>query len=348
MKQHSQSNKVYPVLKFENKDNIFFNVGRHLSYNAFVNFFVGGRGVGKTTSGFIYTFNRYNNYDEQFVYLKRYKTEIVEFINTNTIGQMFDNVFTKGIGEKNGWEICCEDSVCGYVLPLSAMSTFKSTMFSKVTTIIFDEVFMEKGKTYYLPNEVFTFLQFISTVQRLRTNLRVLLFSNNNSLYNPYFDYWKIPDYEWRYFNKERGIYCENIPVNPKLLELEKVTPLYKLTAGTAYGDYHYSNTILRQTRVEVSPKPANASYMCSILLNNDSLVIYNTNQGLWIVAVTDRKIDDYTYRLYKDGKLMKFYAMRYKQRLQGTLEYLFGTDGIKYGNAKAYDMLQFIFGMIP
>ena len=348
MKQRSPSSKVYPVLKFENKDDIYFNLGLHLSYNAFLNCFVGGRGVGKTTGAFIYTFSRYNKYEEQFIYLKRYKTELQEFINTNTIGQMFDNVFTKGMGGKNGWEICCEDNVCGYVLPLSAMSTFKSTMFNKVTTIVFDEVFIERGKTYYLPNEVYTLLQLISTVQRTRTNLRVVLLSNNNSLYNPYFDYWSIPDLEWRWYDVRRGIYCENIPINPKLLELEKITPLYKLTAGTAYGDYHYSNTILRQTRVVTTERPRNASYLYSILLNNDSLVVWNTNTGLWMIAESNRRVDDYTYKLYQDGKLLKFYAMRYKQKLQSTLEYLFGIDKIQYGNAKAYDMLQFIFGMIP
>ena len=347
MKQHSQSSKVVPLLKFDNRSDVYFDMGKHLSYGAFINFFTGGRGVGKTTGAFIYCFNRYIKKGEQFIYLKRYKTELQEFVNTNTVGQMYDNVYTKGMGAKNGYSVMCEDDTIGYLIPLVAQTAFKSTMFQKVTTIVFDEVFLERGRTYYLPNEVHTLLQFVSTVQRTRKNLRIILLSNNNSLYNPYYDYWDIPDFEHVWHNAERGIYCENIPINPKLLELEQVTPLYKLTAGTAYGDYHYSNTLLRDVQVEICEKPKNANYIYALRLNHDTLVVYNTNLGFWITDEPHRKPDDYTYTLYQEGKLVKFYAMRYKQRIQGNLEFLYGTNRIQYGTSKAYDMLQFIFSMI-
>lgn len=54
-------------------------------------------------------------------------------------------------------------------MTLSTAQDLKSSNFSKVKYIIFDEFIIEEGqKKYYLNNEVFIFLNLIETIARLR------------------------------------------------------------------------------------------------------------------------------------------------------------------------------------
>ena len=65
---------------------MYWNPNRILSYNRVLNYVIGGRGIGKTTGMKIYTTNRFLKHNEQFMYLKRYKTDIKnlapKFFNT--------------------------------------------------------------------------------------------------------------------------------------------------------------------------------------------------------------------------------------------------------------------------
>lgn len=63
----------------------------------------------------------------------------------------------------------------GYAMTLSTAQDLKSSNFSNVKYIIFDEFIIEEGqKKTYLKNEVFVFLNLIETIARLR-DVRVFL-----------------------------------------------------------------------------------------------------------------------------------------------------------------------------
>lgn len=336
-----------PHLLLVNDTEKYATFTKCMSYNAFLNIFVGGRGTGKTTCGLIYVGNRFVKYGEEFIYLRRYKAETKEFVSKHTLDNIWAGFITKGSGSGESYTITDGDNnTAGYLLTLSAQAKYKSANFSKVTTIIFDEVFIEKSRTYYLPDEVTNFLQLISTVQRTRTNLRVILLSNNNSLFNPYYEFFDIPDYEHIYYDRDRGIYCEKIAINPKLLEAEQATPLYKLTKDTAYGDYHYKNDVLRQRRIEVIPKPPTAFYYFAFVVNRTTCVCYkvNTKTGytLWFIC-EDRKEDSKTFILFKDDVLNYFHAKRFKYKLYEYLLNSIGLNLVTYGDNKAYDVLNYV-----
>ena len=57
-------------------DNIFYDYQRILSYNALLNFIIGERGVGKSYGAKKYVAQRFIKKHKQFVYLRRYKTEL--------------------------------------------------------------------------------------------------------------------------------------------------------------------------------------------------------------------------------------------------------------------------------
>lgn len=321
-----------------------------MSYSCFMNILIGGRGVGKTTRLILYAMNRYIKKGEQFIYLRRYRPEVKEFVGKEVLNNLYDGIYLKGTGGGDSYTIFNENNTVGYIFPLSSQSKFKSTVFDKVTTIIFDEVFLEKGRVYYIPQEVTNFFQLVSTVQRTRSNLKLFLLSNNNSTFNPYFTYFNVPEFKSIYTDKERGLYIEKIPINPKLLELEQVTPLYKLTAGTAYGNYHYANEVLREVEVIVTPeKPKQANYWITTIVNGQPLSFYKVDgkeEMLWVITQSGKNLDR-IYTLVCNDKVNMYYARLFKMRFIDTLRYYFGTGKILYQSNRAYDMLQYIFGVI-
>lgn len=92
----------------------------------------------------------------------------------------------------NGYTFKCDDVTCGYALKLSTAQDLKSSNFNKVKTIIFDEFIIEEGqKKYYLKNEVFTFLNLLETIGRMR-DIRVFMLANSVTITNPYFLFFDI------------------------------------------------------------------------------------------------------------------------------------------------------------
>ena len=336
-----------PHLLLNNDRERYYTGSKCMSYNAFLNTLVGGRGVGKTTWALMYVGNRFIARNEQFIYMRRYKAEIKEFVNKHTWDSIWAGFITKGSGGGESYTISDRDNnTAGYLLTLSAQAKYKSVDFSKVTTLIFDEVFIEKSRTYYIPDEVTNFLQLLSTVQRTRTNLKVFLLSNNNSVFNPYYEYFNIPDFDYIYYNKDKSIYCERIPINPKLLETEMKTPLYKLTEGTSYGDYHYKNDVLRQQKIEVVPKPNGAFYYFSFRINRAKVVCYRVNLKndymIWLTC-EDRRDDDNTFTLIENDAINYFYAKRFKIKLYDFIVNSIGLKLVIFGDNKAYDVLMYM-----
>lgn len=341
-----------PILLLNNQHDVYYNGAKCMSYNMFWNELVGGRGVGKTTWALMYVMNKYIRNDEQFIYLRRYKNEIKEFVNKHTLESLYDGILIKGSGTGESYEVINEKDTCGFLMTLAGQSKFKSSIFDRVTTIVFDEVFLEKGRTYYLPNEVTHFLQLVSTVQRTRSNLKLILLSNNNSTFNPYHTYWSIPDFKSIWINKKRGIYCEKIPINPKLLEKEKLTPLYKLTAGTAYGNYHYDNQVLRTVEIVEEPtKPNGAYYYLTLIANREPITFYKIpnlpNDELWVANESVPNKELYTYELFKDDRIVPYYAKTFRGKFLGYFNKLMAHNRIHFQSAKCYDILIFILEVI-
>lgn len=265
-------------LKLNSDNDIYYNCRKCYSYDYFMNIITGGRGIGKTTSWCIQALIGCNKGNE-FIYLRRYKPELQEFVNKDTLNNITDGVVYKG--GKDGVTFIRENQILGYGITLATAQKYKSAQFPKVNLIIFDEAILSRGSMYrYLQDEVFTLLEFVSTVFRTRTNGRVVILGNNLDIFNPYFEYFEIPLFDGIYTNKERSIYCEMAKNSPKLLELEEKTGLYKLTKGTSYGDYHYDNKVLVSDKVNVMPKPDDARLLCRAVINGYTLNFYLFNDA--------------------------------------------------------------------
>ena len=166
----------------------YYSFSKVLSYAGVFNMIMGARGLGKTYGAKKIVIKNAINKGQQFIYLRRYKTELK---GRNSFFADIQNEFPdeefrvegqfaqRKVGKK--WE------TIGYFIPLSTAQANKSIAYPNVYTIIFDEFIIDKGSLRYLPDEAKVFMDFYSTVDRYQDRVRCLMLSNSVSIMNPYF-----------------------------------------------------------------------------------------------------------------------------------------------------------------
>ena len=170
--------------------------------NAYYYLVFGERSNGKTYSALDYALERYKKNGEQFAYLRRWGEDIRKknlvnlfsgHVDNGRVSEIFDGqwnqvyygsskFYLEKIDEKG--EVIRQEEPCGYAFDLNSMEHYKSTSFPKITTIIFDEFMSRNG---YLPNEWVLFANSLSTIIRLRDNVKIIMLGNTVNKYCPYF-----------------------------------------------------------------------------------------------------------------------------------------------------------------
>lgn len=314
MKSDSKSKKNKPIkvenlpakmeLKITPDYTKYVNVNRWYSYDGIHHFIViGGRGIGKTTGLMIHSIMDYMNLGGEFMYLRRYITELRK--SKSLPNRIVTGTKTEGLGA-GLVQWTNNKKRIGYGAALSAHLSFKSgTDFDNVNTLIFDEAILPKGSNYrYLPNEIYSFLELLSTVFRTRKNYKVFIVGNNADMFNPYFAYFGVPKFTGNYINRERDLYCELCKNSPALLEDEMQTPLYKLTHGTSYAEYHYNNEVLIDTEGKIGVKTPQDRLVCRFVYNGYTLNLYRRRWNEWFMEMKDKVIkDDKTYLIMENNK---------------------------------------------
>ena len=332
-------------LKLNNENDIYYNCTKPYSYNMFLYMIDGGRGIGKTTTFLIDGLHQVEK-GYEFVYLRRYKSEIKEFVHKDSLSHIIDNVVYKGDGN-GGYTMLLGDTILGYIVPLSVQRAYKSTNFSKVNRIYYDEGIVRQSSTYrYLQNEVTDFFEFMSTVFRTRTNTKAVILGNNEDIFNPFAAFFHIPLFQGIYIDKEHGIYCEHAKNSPKLLELEKQTGLYSLIKDTTYGEYHYDNKVLGAEKITISKKPTNAHLLFRLVFNEQTINIYTCNQTPPILYCErkDKIIkDNITYIILEEGKINYLYIDIYRKKLKSYVYRYFFNGNIQYNDDKAGAIMKWL-----
>ena len=87
----------------------------------------------------------------QFVYLRRYKSDLKKSIPTLFTSLNNNNEFPDNKLSFKGTNLYIDDQLAGYGFTLSTAQDLKSSNFDKVKYIIFDEFIVDEGtKKYYL------------------------------------------------------------------------------------------------------------------------------------------------------------------------------------------------------
>ena len=260
---------------------IFYDYNRVLSYNALLNFIIGERGVGKSYGAKKYVAKRFIKKHKQFVYLRRFKSELKESMLKNSTPIFFEQIANdpelkdhKFTNKKDTMYI--DGELCGFAMPLSIANILKSATYDNVETIIFDEFIIDKGTYHYLQNEVTQMLDVIETVARLR-DIRVLFLGNAISSTNPYFTYFDLSlPYNSDIKTFKDGLIVVNYIKNLKYREVKKATRFGKLIEGTDYGKYAIDNEFLRDSKSFIRKKTANAKIYFTLIINSK-------HYGVWV-----------------------------------------------------------------
>ena len=107
----------------------YYTLQRVLSFNSLINIIIGERGVGKSYTCKKHVINRFIKKNEQFVYLRRYKTEL-----KSSVPKFFDDIIANNEFPEAKFKVknnlfYIDDNIAGYALPLSTANILKSTSF---------------------------------------------------------------------------------------------------------------------------------------------------------------------------------------------------------------------------
>jgi len=266
-------------------NSIYLNFDYPLSYNALMTYIITERGLGKSYGAKKFVAKRFIKKGKQFVYLRRYKTELKQAMMKNGNPLFWEQIKNdkelKGHKFTNKYDtMYIDDKLAGFSMPLSIANILKSSTYDNVDTIIFDEFLIDKGSYHYLQNEVIQLLDVIETVARLR-DIRVIFLGNAISITNPYFTFFNLS----LPYNSEVKIAKRDTNGNPlivvyyaknqKYRDVKKASRFGQLIDGTEYGKYAIDNEFLRDSKSFIRKKSKQCKFYFILVLNGK-------HYGIW------------------------------------------------------------------
>lgn len=328
--------------------NIYYSLKNLISYNALFNFVVGNRGGGKTFASKEKVISHFLKTGEQFIYLRRYKTEIKKAKTSffNDIAYKFENVKFKTTGNV----IYINDEVAGYFISLSNAKIEKSVPYPKVKFIIYDEFILDKGHHYYLPDEVTTFLEFYETVARLR-DVYVIFISNAISINNPYFLYFNI-DVPYKksfskFYNNNGKFESVNKykKANPDILvefykndefiEIKNKTRFGELIKDTNYSNYAINNEMLRDKNDFIQKLPK-SKYVFTLNLEDIDIGVWYDEGNIFISKDVGINTNKFIFNNHKENYLI----LDKKNYLYKMLKNSFNRGNLFFENQKVKNLV--------
>lgn len=264
-------------------NSIFLDFEKPMSYNALMTYIITERGLGKSYGAKKYVTKRFLKKHKQFVYLRRYKTELKQAMMKNKTPIFFDQIkndeeLKKTFGDikfsNTNDTMSINGKICGFAMPLSIANILKSSTYENVDTIIFDEFLIDKGSYHYLQNEVIQLLDVIETVARLR-NIKIIFLGNAISITNPYFTFFNLS----LPYNSEVKIAKRDNEGQPLIViyyaknqayrDYKKSTRFGQLIDGTEYGKYAIDNEFLRDSKSFICKKSKQSKFYFILVINN-------------------------------------------------------------------------------
>lgn len=293
---------------------MFTNVIDFLKEKIYFNFFIGGRGVGKTYS----TLSHLLQCKKIFIYLRTSAKEL-EFAADSNVFSIIDKRIKWRKLEDDFYGIEKNNKIIGYGCALSTFKNIRGVNFENVKIIFHDEFIPEVSARKILKNEADAFFNMIESVNRNRELLghdpiTYIACANANNIYNPYFIALKIINnielalFEGsnKYIDYERGLQVVMLKASNEFIEKKRQTALYKLTAGTDFekmalnNEFSYNDFSLIKKNVKV------AGYV-PILKIDDIVIWKKKNQKHYVARYGSMKIKN-TYNSNDDLQARLFF----------------------------------------
>lgn len=305
----------------------YYSPQKMLSYNQYLNFIIGGRGIGKTFSMKKHLFKAFLTKGTPFIYLRRNKSELDridkdKFFTIGLLKQLFKDFeiidshasrvhakieFSYKDNPKNvlyitGTKITLNGKIVCYLKSLSTWLDLKGSEYDDVYSIMFDEVLIDTtARKNYLKNEVESLLQFIFSVFRDRKNCHVYLLSNASNFNNPYFSYLDFynMDNNKRFYNlKSKATLIEFPPNSAFESEEDKENGFYKLLKGSSIYGSVVNNSFQIKQDGNIMKIRGEKIRLYSFYLNGTFLTAYYVDNVVYIAKGFDKNLTAYCLSL--------------------------------------------------
>lgn len=308
-----------------------YELNRVYNNNAFLNFILGIRSIGKSFDINVKMLQQVLRRDGKFFYIRRKEQEI-ELFNADCFGQVLHrfpgyNVRVETGKMINRYYLYGDDMqgiLCGYSTILSRVQGIKSADLSDVTLIVFDE-FLPENNRYQHPTEPFyepmALSSLITTINRgrdkdnnalvHRDNLKVILLGNYISSYNPYFTFFGVDlkkgverenakEKYLAYKSADGTIYAEVVELK-EVQDTVRKSPWGKIMASTPYGAYSIDNVSMYDNEDNIVDKmPAGVVKYLQYYYFGEWYSIYKTQFKKLFFYITKEKRDVSFTRAYK------------------------------------------------
>lgn len=184
----------------------FYTTDEILKYDADYNVIYGERSNGKTTSVLRYGLKRHveSGYVEQTAIVRRWEIDFKgmkgqqmceNLVNLGWVKDLTKGKYNSILYYSQRWYLClysetgeklaqCNEPFA-FGFSLASEEHYKSASFPNITTILFDEFIT---RDYYLNEEFIKFQNLLSTIIRLRTNVKIFMCGNTINKFCPYFN----------------------------------------------------------------------------------------------------------------------------------------------------------------
>ena len=305
----------------------YYNPYKTMTYNALFNFIIGNRGGGKTFGCKYYAVDNFIKTGKQFIYLRRYVTEMK---TVKTFFLDIQDFFPDDELIVKGKTFLINGEIAGHAMALSTSKIEKSSSFPDVNKIIFDEFIIDKGVYHYLPNEIEYFLEFYETIARTR-ELRVFFLANAITQTNPYFIYFNIElPYNkmiQTFFNDGKGKFSKRktkqdpdilieLVNNPDYIDMKAKTRFGQLIGGTKYYDYAITNEFLRDSKDFIEKKGEKAQHKFTIIYKQHEIGVWaDYTEGMYYLSKDRDPFNELVYAFTtSEHKLNTMLIMSVKQ----------------------------------
>lgn len=265
---------------------IFFDYDKIQSFDALFSFLLAGRGCGKTFGAITAVVKDFLKNGNQFVYVRRYKSELKTCVPSFFSQHIVHNIFPDHDLEVKGNKFYVDGELAGYAIALSTSKTLKSTGFPLVRTIIFDEFTVESSVLHYLSRDVEDLLDLVETIGRMRDNIRVWFLGNSTSIYNPYFNYFSLTlPYNGEFRTFKDGLILVGYIESKEYAEEKKKTRFGRVVQDTRWGEYAIDNKFLRDSPSFIHKRPPEAEFFFNLHVAGNTFGIWMDDDAFWYVS---------------------------------------------------------------
>ena len=319
--------------------NFWYDGSELITKGRLINFLIGLRGGGKTFYWKKKCLNDFINKGEQFIWLRRYQTEL------NEMGKWGEALQRKGYFEGSTIEaskkhVKIDGKVAGYVGTLSKAQHLKSTEFPLVTKIILDEFLITQGSLRYLPDEAEILLDLIETIFRDRDKgCIVVCIGNAISTVNPYFMFFEVkPDISKRY-TLTPDIAVE-LYTNEDYSNMKKESRLGRIAMKTKWGSYAYENKFLNDDYSFIIPRTGKLNYVCGLKYEGRCYGVWSTEREGKPIYYVDSVIEKEGLMLAVDyddlDEKARFVKTGWLKPQVDFIKIMFNNGDIYYGSLEA------------